>query len=108
MPQIDLSQFATVEELQKLTRDIEAEIERRQEADRERLMAQVREAATRYGMSVEEFFERPAKKQRSRPEPKYRNPDNTKQTWSGRGKQPAWLQAALEAGGTLEELEIRQ
>ncbi len=107
MLQIDLSQFATVEELQKLARDIEAEIERRQEVDRERLMAQVRDAATRYGMSVEEFFERPAKKRRTRPEPKYRNPNNPKQTWSGRGKQPDWVQHALAAGQTLPDLEIR-
>ncbi len=107
MPQIDLSQFATVEELQKLARDIEAEIERRQEAERERLMAQVRDAATRYGMSLEQFLRPPAKKRRTRPEPKYRNPNNPKQTWSGRGKQPDWVQDALAAGQTLPDLEIR-
>jgi len=31
-------------------------------------------------------------------EPKYRNPANSSETWSGRGKQPRWL-AALTAQG---------
>ncbi|MGA7802317.1 MAG: H-NS histone family protein [Gammaproteobacteria bacterium] len=28
--------------------------------------------------------------------PKYRNPDNPFETWSGRGRQPRWLSAALK------------
>jgi DNA-binding protein H-NS len=38
--------------------------------------------------------------------PRYRNPDNPAETWSGKGKRPAWLEAALAAGKTLESLEI--
>ncbi len=38
--------------------------------------------------------------------PKYRNPAST-ETWSGRGKQPRWLIAALEAGHKIEEFEIK-
>lgn len=38
--------------------------------------------------------------------PKYVNPDNPAQTWSGRGKRPAWLDAALEAGHDLDRLMI--
>ena len=30
--------------------------------------------------------------------PKYRNPDNAAQTWTGRGKAPLWVQALKEAG----------
>ncbi len=108
MDEIDLSQFATVEELHKLMQEIKGEIERRQEADRERLMAQVRETAARYDMSIEQFLRQPTKKRRARPQPKYRNPDNPKQIWSGRGKEPTWVEKALEAGMTLEKLEIRE
>ena len=35
--------------------------------------------------------------------PKYRNPEHPSETWSGRGKRPRWLAAALAAGRTLEE-----
>ena len=38
--------------------------------------------------------------------PKYQNPDEPSETWSGRGKQPRWLTAALEAGHKLEEFMI--
>lgn len=30
--------------------------------------------------------------------PKYRNPDNPAETWSGRGKQPRWMVAQLKLG----------
>jgi DNA-binding protein H-NS len=38
--------------------------------------------------------------------PKYRNPDHPSETWSGRGKRPRWLTAALTAGRTIEEFVI--
>ena len=38
--------------------------------------------------------------------PKYRNPTDPSETWSGRGKQPRWLTAALGAGHTIEEFVI--
>ncbi|MGZ9032950.1 MAG: H-NS histone family protein [Rhodospirillales bacterium] len=38
--------------------------------------------------------------------PKYRNPDNPEETWSGRGRQPRWVQAALAEGETLDDLAI--
>lgn len=38
--------------------------------------------------------------------PKYRNPANSAETWSGRGRKPAWMQAHLDAGGTPDQLAI--
>ena len=39
--------------------------------------------------------------------PKYRNPNEPSETWSGRGKQPRWLTAALKTGHTIDEFVIR-
>lgn len=39
--------------------------------------------------------------------PKYRNPANAEQTWTGRGVSPAWVQA-LKAAGTLDSALIAQ
>jgi DNA-binding protein H-NS len=39
--------------------------------------------------------------------PKYRNPSNPKETWTGRGKQPRWLAAETGKGRKLEEFLIR-
>jgi DNA-binding protein H-NS len=38
--------------------------------------------------------------------PKYSNPSAPAETWSGRGKQPRWLVAALQSGHQLEEFRI--
>ncbi|MGQ7848672.1 H-NS histone family protein [Granulosicoccus sp. 3-233] len=38
--------------------------------------------------------------------PKYRNPADADQTWTGRGKQPVWVREHLESGGTLESITI--
>jgi DNA-binding protein H-NS len=38
--------------------------------------------------------------------PKYCNPNSPTETWSGRGKQPRWLVAALKAGQKLENFKI--
>jgi DNA-binding protein H-NS len=37
--------------------------------------------------------------------PKYRNPANPEQTWTGRGVSPAWVQS-LKAAGTLDSALI--
>jgi DNA-binding protein H-NS len=39
--------------------------------------------------------------------PKYRNPANAKETWTGRGKQPRWLAAETAKGKKLEEFLIK-
>ena len=39
--------------------------------------------------------------------PKYRNPANAKETWTGRGKQPRWLAAETTKGKKLEEFLIK-
>jgi DNA-binding protein H-NS len=38
--------------------------------------------------------------------PKYSNPSAPAETWSGRGRQPRWLVAALKSGRKLEEFKI--
>jgi DNA-binding protein H-NS len=39
--------------------------------------------------------------------PKYRNPQ-TSETWSGRGKRPRWLTAAMKSGHKIEEFRISE
>lgn len=35
---------------------------------------------------------------------KYMNPEDPEQTWSGRGRRPQWVNDALEAGRTLDQM----
>ncbi|HET6396976.1 MAG TPA: H-NS histone family protein [Pseudoxanthomonas sp.] len=82
-------------------------------------VGQVRSKLTRLakaeGYTIEELFglggaptrgtARPARKLGKVP-PKYRNPENPKETWTGRGKQPRWLAAQLAKGRDLGEFVI--
>lgn len=38
---------------------------------------------------------------------KYRDPNDAKNTWTGRGRKPRWLSKALIGGKSLDELEVR-
>ena len=40
--------------------------------------------------------------------PKYRNPANPAETWTGRGKQPRWLAAQVAKGKKVEDFLIRK
>ena len=99
---IDLSKLS-LEELQGLARDIETEVVARREADRERVLNQMRELAASLGMSLEDVL-RQEKGKGVTVAVKYRNPENPVLTWSGRGKRPGWVNAALDSGKTLEDL----
>jgi DNA-binding protein H-NS len=37
---------------------------------------------------------------------KYRNPENSAETWAGRGLRPRWLTAALKGGKKIEDFAI--
>lgn len=106
MAKIDLSKLS-LEELQGLARDIEQEIIGRREADRERVLAQMRELAASVGLSLEELLKQERGRERARvpgTSVRFRHPENTALTWSGRGKRPQWIIEWLASGRTLEDL----
>jgi DNA-binding protein H-NS len=39
--------------------------------------------------------------------PKYHNPDNHSEKWSGRGRKPKWVEDKLASGKSLDDLLIR-
>lgn len=40
--------------------------------------------------------------------PKYRNPANVKQTWTGRGKRPRWFAELVDSGKKAEDFLIKK
>ena len=58
--------------------------------------------------STEKQTDRPIRRKYPKVLPKYYNPSAPEETWSGRGKQPRWLVAALQSGHGLEEFRIPQ
>ncbi|HMM57578.1 MAG: H-NS histone family protein [Proteobacteria bacterium] len=73
----------------------------------EKIRADVRAYAKSKGYTIEHLFGgRGRKGKRGKAAPKYRNPADPAQTWSGRGKRPRWFNAALKAGKREKDLLI--
>ena len=100
---IDLSKLS-IEELETLAKDIQTEVTNRREAERERVLGQMRELAASLGLTLEEVvrLER-SKGGTGGGQARYRHPEDPSLTWSGRGKRPTWLTEALAAGKSLED-----
>jgi DNA-binding protein H-NS len=81
---IDLDPL-TIGELEQLAKRVGQEIARKRAAGREWL--------EQHGARIVE-----------RDAPKYQNPNNAAQTWSGKGKQPKWVEDVLAQGHSLESL----
>ena len=98
--------------LKALFKDIETELKHRQVTDKKRALERMRDIASEYGLTLSEVLDKQTNDRKDRqntkkpeysPTPKYRNPDNPDQTWSGRGHQPKWIKELLAKGKTLEE-----
>lgn len=61
-------------------------------------------AAKEYGFSLDEVMEAGTKG--SKGAPKYANPADASQTWTGRGRKPNWVIEALESGKSLDDLAL--
>ena len=101
---IDLASMSKKELLQ-LQKDVasalkNADIKARQEA---RLAAE--KAAAEFGFSLDEVLG-DGKGKKPAGVAKYRNPKDSEQTWTGRGRKPAWLNEAIAAGVDISDLEI--
>ena len=67
-----------------------------------------RATAKEHGFTVEDLFNVSDKVSTSatKSAPKYRNPENHAETWTGKGRKPQWITAALESGADLSSFEI--
>lgn len=102
---MDLSQVSTAD-LKKTLARIPKEIERRQQAEKAQLLQEMEALARARGfITLGEVIDG-YKKIEGTPLPiKYRHPSNEKLTWTGRGRQPKWIQDFVQGGGNLDALK---
>src|SRR6516164_5864898 len=83
----------SIDQLWRLHEEVAAKLAEKIAAEKVRLDARLREIQPQSRFS-------PGRARRPYPPvfPKYRNPKNPAETWSGRGKQPHWVRTQLEAG----------
>lgn len=91
-------------ELVALQKDVEAALKDFEKRKKKEALAAAQKAAQEYGFSLEEVLG--GGKPRGKVAPRYRNPEDASQTWTGRGRKPLWVVAALNRGKSLDDLAI--
>jgi len=71
-----------------------------------KLRAKISAMVKAEGFAIEDVFAGARRGVRRKVAPKYRNPIDPSQTWTGRGKRPRWYSAALAAGKKEKDLLI--
>jgi len=96
-------------ELKAIAPMIPAKIAEREKQEKGAVKAELAALAKSKGFEVSDLFGDAVKpvKEKKTVAPKYCNPADTTQTWTGRGRKPKWVAENLATGGTLEDLLIR-
>lgn len=98
--------------LEKQAADLEKQLSEARRAERASVIAQIKSLLTEHGLTVADLGLKPGRPAGStnasagrKVAPKYRN-NATGETWTGRGLQPKWVQAAIASGKKLEDFAI--
>ena len=104
---MDISQL-DYQALQALSLQLETELAKRKDQEKQRILQQLQTAAAASGFTVAELLGEigSGKKAKKPVAAQYANPADLSQTWSGRGRKPQWVHDALASGATLETLKI--
>lgn len=100
--------------LQQAREMIESTLSKRKREQVGQVYQQILDVVKNNGLTLQEvldYAEKKGKKAASTPSKrqvpaKYRHPEDANLTWSGRGKQPKWVQEQLDQGVTLSDLAI--
>ena len=128
LSKIDLDSLP-LEELSDLLQRVQSAVHKKEQARIKELRDQARSLAKSQGVSVEALLgiekpgtvSKPASKRtptkgktkrkgkgsRGPVAPKYRNPDASGETWTGRGQMPRWMRAKIEAGAKKDDFLIK-
>ncbi|MGZ4925331.1 MAG: H-NS histone family protein [Halobacteriota archaeon] len=113
MATIDLSGY-NLSELKGLQFDIEKTIKDRQQDEVRKAREQIQAIAQGLGVSIEDLISASSSKSgastkrgsSAKVDAQYRNPADSSQTWTGRGRQPKWIAEGLAGGKKIEDFRI--
>jgi len=104
---MDLSKLS-VAELHSLQDQIKQALQQREQAEKNQAREQILSIAQKAGISLKDLLS--AKGGRttkgSTVAVRYRHPQDASLQWTGRGRQPKWVQEWVAAGKTLDALKV--
>lgn len=102
---VDLNSLS-LKELKDLQSAVNKAVNGFEDRKRKEALSQVEEAARALGFTLSELTGTAVPRKRSPAVPKFANPADALETWSGRGRKPRWFVAALKSGKKPEQMTI--
>ena len=107
---MDLSKL-DLAELKDLQAQIGAELKIREKSDIEKARNDINAIAQSLGLSLKDLLSASeskgkVRKQTGKVAVQYRNPQDTSQEWTGRGRQPGWVKELLASGKNLMSAKV--
>ena len=96
----------SLKELKDLHAQVAKAIATFEDRKKKEAISELEEIARSRGFSLAELTGSAVSRKRTPSMAKYKNPADSTDTWSGRGRKPRWFEAALRAGKTPEELSV--
>ena len=108
MKEIQLDKMS-VKDLIALEGEVQAAIVARKHEERVEVKEKLQALAEKSGFSVDELFGKGRRSNggKGTVAAKYRNPANSAETWTGRGRMPLWIKALTDKGAKREKFLIK-
>lgn len=96
-----------LKELKELQTQVARAIASYESRKRKEAVAALEESARQHGFNLSDLVESLGTVRKRKPaNAKYANPANPSETWTGRGRKPRWIEAALASGKSIDDLLI--
>lgn len=96
----------SLKELKDLQAQVAKAVASFEDRTKKAALAELEEMARARGYTLAELTGTAVVRKRAPAVPKYANPADASDTWSGRGRKPRWFEAALKSGKRPEDLAI--
>jgi DNA-binding protein H-NS len=102
---MDLSNMSA-SDLRNLQDQIKRELKKRESQDLQKAREQIFAIAQSVGLPLKDLVSSGGRMKGGTVAPRYHNPADPSQQWTGRGRQPKWVREWLDSGKSMDDLRI--
>jgi DNA-binding protein H-NS len=106
---MDLSNLS-LGDLRNLQEQIKQEMKKREHQEVQKAREEILRIAQSVGLPLKDLMSTSGRGAKTASQGsvavRYRNPDNSSQQWTGRGRQPKWVKEWVEGGKSLDKLRV--
>ncbi|QBE64493.1 H-NS histone family protein [Pseudoduganella lutea] len=102
---MDLSNLSA-SELRNLQEQVKRELKKRESQDLQKAKDEILAIAQRVGLPLKELIASNSRGKGGTVAARFRNPGDSGQQWTGRGRQPKWVKDWVDSGKSIDDLRI--